>query len=120
MLNRVPPRLWSVLFWSALAFAFAMAVLPHPPEVPGNPSDKVQHILAFGVLSVLGSFAFPRAGLVRIGISLSALGALIEIVQAIPALHRDCDVMDWIADTAAILVAMGAMSLVRRRIAGQH
>jgi len=117
MLNRVSPRLWSVLFWSALVFAFVMAVLPHPPEVPGNPSDKVQHMLAFSVLSVLGSFAFPRASLIRIGICLSAFGAFIEIVQAIPFLHRDCDVMDWIADTAAILVAMAAMSLVRRRIA---
>jgi VanZ family protein len=119
MLNRVPLRLWSILFWAALVFAFVMAVLPHPPEVPGNPSDKAQHILAFVVLSVLGSFAFPRAGLIRVGIWLSAFGAFIEIVQAIPVLYRDCDVMDWLADTGAILVAMTLMSLVRKRIAGR-
>jgi hypothetical protein len=33
-------------------------------------------------------------------------GAVIEVVQAIPMLHRDSDVMDWIADTAAVLVVL--------------
>jgi hypothetical protein len=110
------PTLFPILFWAALAFAFTMAVLPHPPEVPGHPSDKVQHILAFTVLSVLGALAFPRAGLVSIGIRLSAFGAFIEIVQAIPMLHRDCDVMDWIADSAAIIVALLVMAVARKRI----
>jgi len=32
--------------------------------------------------------------------------ALIEVVQAIPALHRDSDVLDWLADTAACGVVL--------------
>jgi hypothetical protein len=34
-------------------------------------------------------------------VALSAFGGFIEVVQAIPALHRDSDIKDWIADTLA-------------------
>lgn len=91
-----------------------MAVLPHPPEVPGNPSDKLQHIAAFATLSVLGNFAYPPLALVALGLRLSLFGAFIEVVQAIPALHRDSDVMDWLADTAAVAVVVAVVALLRR------
>lgn len=90
------------IFWAAACFALVMAVLPHPPEVPGHPSDKVQHIAAFATLALLGSFAYPRAALTKLLLWLSLFGAFIEVVQAIPALHRDSDVLDWLADTAAV------------------
>jgi VanZ family protein len=90
-----------MLFWAAAAFAFVMAVLPQPPEVPGHPSDKVQHVLAFATLALLGSFAYPRTRLIKLLIGLSLFGAVIEIVQAIPMLHRDSDLFDWLADTVA-------------------
>ena len=32
-------------FWIAAVVAFVFAVLPHPPQLPGQPSDKVQAIL---------------------------------------------------------------------------
>ncbi len=95
-----------------------MATLPHPPEVPIE-SDKLQHMLAFGTLSILAVIAYPKACLLRIGERLSFLGAMIELVQSIPSLHRDCDIMDWVADTAMIIgvLAVAAISraLARRR-----
>ena len=94
------PRL---LFWAATAFAFVMAVIPHPPELPGHPSDKIQHILAFLVLAGLGRWAYPQVRKRELLLGLAAFGALIEMVQAIPMLHRDSDPYDWIADVAAAL-----------------
>lgn len=94
------------IFWAAACFAFVMAVLPHPPQVPGEPNDKVQHIIAFATLALLGSFAYPRTTLLRLLIGLSLFGALIEVVQAIPALHRDSDPLDWMADTIAVIVVL--------------
>jgi len=91
-----------------------MAVLPHPPEVPGEPNDKVQHIAAFVTLTLLGSFAYPATALVQLLIRLSLFGAAIEVVQAIPALHRDSDIWDWVADTLAIAVALIAVWWLRR------
>ena len=86
-----------------------MAVLPHPPQLPGHPSDKIQHIAAFVTLGLLAAWAFPRAATLRLIVGLSLFGAMIEVVQAIPALHRDSDVLDWVADTiacAAVLIAV--------------
>ena len=102
-------RVVQLAFWAAAVFAFVMAVLPHPPAVPGEPNDKVQHITAFATLALIGSFAFPRVTLVRMLVSLSLFGALIEVVQAIPALHRDSDILDWLADTAAVIVVLLAV-----------
>ena len=99
-----PQRRLTILrlaFWAALLFAFVMAIVPHPPELPGAPSDKIQHISAFAVRGAIGFFAYPRSRLLSLGVRLSLFGALIELVQGIPALGRDSDVLDWIADTLA-------------------
>ncbi|HEX6071530.1 MAG TPA: hypothetical protein VFY95_00795 [Sphingomicrobium sp.] len=98
------------IFWAAACFAFVMAVLPQPPHFPGEPGDKVEHVIAFAVLALLGSFAYPLAGLFKLLVGLSLFGALIEFAQEIPALHRDSDVVDWIADSVAaglVLLAIG-------------
>jgi VanZ family protein len=108
-------RLARAAFWAAAAFAFVMAVLPHPPEVPGNPNDKVQHIAAFATLSLLGSFAYPRTSLTNLLLRLSLFGAFIEVAQAIPVLHRDSDVWDWAADTVAVIVVLLLVRFWRKR-----
>jgi VanZ family protein len=106
-----------VAFWAALLFAFVMAVLPQPPQLPGEPSDKVQHILAFAVLAALAAAAYPRVGLLKILLLLSLFGALIEFVQLIPALHREGDWIDWIADTLAAALVLLLAGRVRKRSA---
>lgn len=107
-------RLFLFAFCAASVFAFVMATLPKPPAIPGNPQDKIQHIAAFVVLTLLAALsAFPRAGPVFIVLALSAFGGMIEIVQAIPALHRDSDWLDWLADTAAILSVLTVVLLSR-------
>ncbi len=108
-------RIAQALFWLALAFAVTMALLPHPPHTPLDWfGDKAEHMLAFATLAVLGTQAFPRTPLPRIGERLSFAGALIEVLQAIPALHRDCDIRDWIADTLAITAVLVTVVLWRR------
>ena len=109
-------QLFLLGFWLALAFAVTMALLPHPPRTPVDRfGDKFEHSLAFATLALLASQAFPRAGLLRIGERLSFVGALIEVCQSIPSLHRDCDIHDWIADTLAVAVVLGLVALGRRR-----
>jgi VanZ family protein len=106
----IPVALRRLLFWAAATFAFVMAVLPHPPQLPVEPSDKVQHVIAFATLGLLGAWAFAETALLQLLLRLSLFGAAIELFQAIPALHRDSDVKDWIADT----LACGAVLLVVR------
>lgn len=101
-------------FWGALIFALVMALLPHPPgdlEI----GDKYQHMLAFATLTALAAMAYPRTPLLRIVERMALLGAMIELIQSIPALHRDCDILDWLADMAAVLVVIAAVGAWRRR-----
>jgi VanZ family protein len=104
-----------LLFWAAALLALVMALLPHPPELPGHPSDKVQHITAFAVLGLLGSFAYPALRRRQLILGLSLFGALIEIAQSVPALHRDSDPLDWLADTIACAIAVVAVRWWRSR-----
>jgi hypothetical protein len=46
---------------------------------------------------------------------LSLFGALIELAQAIPALHRDSDPLDWVADTVACTAVLVALRWWTRR-----
>jgi VanZ family protein len=97
-----------LLFWAVLLFSFVMAILPQPPDIPGQPGDKVQHIAAFATLGLLGSWAYAAMSRWTLFAGLSLYGALIEVVQAVPVIHRDSDVRDWVADT----VAAGAVLLL--------
>lgn len=103
-------------FWAALLFSFVMAVLPRPPQLPGDPSDKILHVLAFSVLALLAPLAYRAASLLKIGLLLSAFGALIEIVQTIPSLGRDGDWIDWAADTAALMAMLSVVAIARDQL----
>lgn len=108
-------RLAQAMFWGAAIFALVMALLPNPPQVPGNPPDKIQHVAAFATLGMLGCYAFPRRSALWLVAALSLFGAGIEIAQAIPVLHRDSDPLDWLADTAACLVVIVPLRWWRAR-----
>jgi VanZ family protein len=99
-------RLCQALFFGAATVAFIMACLPQPPGVPFEPSDKIQHVVAFAVLALLARVAFWEARALSIFVSLSLFGALIECVQLVPALGRDADIVDWLADNVAVLAVL--------------
>jgi len=111
----VTQRVPVLLFWLALIFALVMATLPHPPPIPNNPNDKFQHITAFAVLTGLAAWAYPRLRLTTILLGLALFGGLIELIQSIPALHRDSDFLDWLADLAAVAVVLVVAAELRTR-----
>ena len=103
-----------ILMWGAIFFAVTMALNPHPPALPiDHYGDKFEHVLAFVTITLLAAVAYPEVPLPRIAEHLSFLGALIEVGQSIPALHRDCDIFDWVADTAAVVAVLCVYALVR-------
>lgn len=107
-------RIARPLFWSAAAFALVMASLQQPLALPGNPKDKLQHMIGFAVLALLAAFAYPRIRLLTISAGLSAFGALIELVQLIPSLNREASWTDWAVDTLAAAAVLGCVFLLRR------
>lgn len=104
-----------LIFWASWMFALVMAVLPHPPRLPGEPSDKLEHTAAFLTLGFLSAWAYPKTPLLQLFVRLSLFGALIELIQAIPSLYRDSDPLDWLTDTVAAAVALGIVHWRRSR-----
>jgi hypothetical protein len=117
--RRESGRLWPAVFWLCFAAVAVLALLPREQAVAlASVGDKFQHIMAFATLALLGRLAFPRLGGLRLLLGLSLFGALIEVLQAIPWLHRDSDPIDWIADTLAagtVLALMPALSRLLSR-----
>jgi hypothetical protein len=104
-----------VVFWLAMLVTFVSAQLPdaHAPHI--FPWDKAEHFAAFFVLTSLAAAAYPRAPLVVLGLWLSLFGCVIELAQALPIIHRDCDIWDWVADSAGIGAALTPMLIGRWR-----
>jgi VanZ family protein len=98
-----------IAFVISACFAFVMASVPHPPTIPGQPPDKILHMLTFAALGGLAAYGFRPVSVAPLFWKLTAFGALIELVQAIPALRRDSDILDLLADMAAALVALLAV-----------
>ena len=102
------------LFWLLLGFTVVMALLPKPPGIMlGTLGDKVEHIIAFSALAVLASTAFPAFPPLRMIERLVFVGAAIEVLQSIPVLNRECDAMDWLADSIAVVVVVGVFAAWR-------
>jgi hypothetical protein len=100
-----------LVFFAALIFTIYSAVMPPSHVLQLTPWDKATHFIAFYVLTGLAVAAFPKQNLIVVAALLSAFGALIELVQGLPAVHRDRDFWDWVADTLAISSALAPMLL---------
>lgn len=114
------PRLRRIA-WTLTAlyasFHFVMTHLPPGQLPPIRTSDKALHFLSYGFLSGcfylalwLGGMASRRAGLMVV--FCAALFALFdEILQA--PIGRDPELMDWVADVSAAVIAAVCLSLFR-------
>src|SRR5687767_13488496 len=118
-----PPRLrrtaWMLTAFYA-AFHFVMTHIPAgrlpAPHVP----DKTLHFLSYGMISGclyislwLGAVSIKRAGLF-VPFVAASLGVSAEILQA--PVGRTAELMDWVADVSAALVAVTCFTLVRLAI----
>lgn len=101
------PQLLRPLFWLLFAFALVIAVLPKPPQTPiYDLGDKFAHMLVLASLTGVAALAWRQASRWAILLRLTLFGAVIEVVQAVPKLHRTGDLRDWVANYAAIALAM--------------
>lgn len=102
------------IFWATLLIVYGLAIMPAEQAPSLGAGDKINHIAAFLVLTLLARIAYRALPAWRLAAGLSLFGILIEVTQAIPALRRDASLWDWVADSAAILVALGVARIVER------
>ncbi len=84
----------------------------------GLPWDKANHALAFLVWTLLVGCGWPRAGVVRVGAVMLGLGIGIELIQGLPAVGRDADGLDVVADMVGFAAGWGLLAAagLRRRL----
>lgn len=102
------PRFWLGLWLLALAVVWAGCLLPPAaaPDLP-LPNDKLQHLLAWFVLSASGVQLWQgRRALCRLGAGLVLMGAAIELAQATLTASRQADAGDLLADAAGVLLGL--------------
>jgi hypothetical protein len=96
-----------ILFWLACAAGLWFALTPNfGPELPPGPYDKIEHFTGFYALTVAGLLAYPASPRWRLALGLLVFGGAIEVLQMIPALHRDAEWGDLAADAMGIGMAL--------------
>jgi VanZ family protein len=100
-------------------FLSSQSILPQPKGILGY--DKLQHLLAYGVLAFCLGFWFPPekrtrpAGVfVVFTLAVSSLYGVIDEVHQRFVPGRDCNVWDWLADTLGAALGTALVALVTR------
>lgn len=98
---------WPTLLAITLVAVTVLALWPgnnNPPSLFGW--HVINHVFAFVVLTMLARAAFPALPRLWLAAALLAYGALIELLQAIPALQRTASWADLATDAAGILIGL--------------
>lgn len=100
-------RAWRLVFVVGLIGLLFWTLVPYPPAHPYPTLEgKLGHCFAFGTLAFLGVLAFPRANVWRLTEALSLIAGAIELLQLLPAINRNSNVLDWLFETLAIALVV--------------
>jgi VanZ family protein len=94
-------RRWA--FWLCALAVLVLARMKPVHHMPTTGWDKANHALAFFVLAVLGTSAYP-ARWRGVLLALLVYGASIEIMQWLTG-YRDAEWLDWLADGVGLALA---------------
>src|ERR1044072_8865789 len=102
------PRLWLVSRWVLIIGAFVASLVPqHELPTLGGVSDKVEHIVGYGVLAVGFAGIYPRGRYPMIGVALLVMGIVIEGLQGAMHLGRQADLKDVYETSIGIVCGLG-------------
>lgn len=101
-----PVLICRIIFILLLVLVMVLSLAPvSQPDF--SPNDKVNHFIAYGTLSFVGLFAFPRWVWVILG--LFCYGVLIEFLQGMTA-YRFASGADVIANSLGLLLGAGVFA----------
>lgn len=93
-------------FWLLLGVILAISVMPAEDAPIVFADDKLNHMLAFFVLSFMARLLWPRINTLILFSMLAIFGGGIELLQLVMNTGRDSDWMDFAADILAIIIGM--------------
>lgn len=108
-------RYWKVAFYGSAALVFLLSVVPSYDYLPGafRINDKINHFVAFFMLSLLFDAAYGSLPVPGKGGILLFYGLAIELVQFFLP-YRECSIVDWSVDIVAIAFYFAASRFVSR------
>ena len=112
-MSRAVRTAYAVAFLGTYIAVLVASLLPTSALPKVDLSDKVEHVIAYAVLAVLGGKAFPGRPWL-LAAALAANGVGVEFLQHAMALGRQGDVLDALANTLGIAAGLGLIWLMRR------
>lgn len=110
---------WMIVALLSTVFVLTLTHLPHdvlPEALQQSLLDKVEHVMAYGMLMVCFALAFRQPvrplSLMTAALALAVIGAFDEVTQ--PLFNRYASVADYASDLVGIAAVCGIF-LVRRR-----
>ncbi len=99
-------NIFRILFWLLLGAILAISLMPAEDAPVVFADDKLNHILAFFILSFMARILWSRVNTLILFSMLTVFGGGIEILQLAMGFGRDADWMDFAADVLAIALGM--------------
>jgi len=97
--------LWAALGWGLAVLIVWFSLVPRPPEVGPQMSDKVHHLLAY--FSLMFWFAQLHGRRFPVALACLGLGLSLEWLQGLTG-YRTASGLDMLANTAGVLLAWAA------------
>jgi VanZ family protein len=111
--HRFPRPLRLSLYALATAILLLVCNLPQK-DLPHEPAgDKVEHTIAWFLLTSLGYALAPRRTW-AIPAYAAVIGVLVEVLQGVLPFGRDPEVADWFADMTGVVAAVLVFAVIRR------
>jgi VanZ family protein len=97
------PRLWAIAGWLMVGAIVWLSVTPSPPDPGFENADKLEHVLAYGVLTFWFCQVHASARVqLAFAAGFIALGAGLEFVQGALA-YRTYDEYDMLANAIGVV-----------------
>ena len=109
------PWFWLGLGWTFIAVAVVVSLVPGQKLPPTGVSDKLEHSVAYALLTLWFAGIYPRTAYWRIGLSMFVLGVCIEVLQGLMPFGRQPDVRDVVANSLGIV---GGIALAMTGLGG--
>ena len=101
---------FQALFWVLLTILTYLLLIELKPTPQTWPTDKLQHVIVFVLLTYFGRNAYPKYGL-YLGLGLASYGGLMELLQTAFTHTRTGNIADWLADLAGILLGVYGLNM---------
>jgi len=105
-------RIRIIAFWWFGALIVAGSLMPAPQVPDTGLSDKLGHLLGYGLLTVLGLYAYARGTAWVLG-GVFALGVCLELAQTFTP-TRTFEWLDILANGAGVLLGLALVWWLRR------